>query len=538
MSCSNIGARKNRNIRDHLFVINAILNDVINDNEKKQIDVQIYDVEKCFDKLEYVNTANDFYNAGVQDDKFVLIANSKRSCNVAVKTPWGKTTRTTLKKIEMQGTVLAPLKCSVSIDSIGKESLENVHDVLYKYKKCISIPPLSLIDDIIAITVCSADSVKMNAMIETKIAGKQLSIGHKKCFQMHIGNQTTCCPFLHVNKKEMLTTKSEKYLGDILSSDAKIDINVQERYNKGIGLVNQIISILKEVSFGFYYFEMAFLFRSSMLVNGIMCSIEALYGLKSSHIEQLEQCDRMFMKKLFGSVSSTAVEAFYLEGGVLPLRFTIIARRLMFFWNILQKSDDELVKQVYLSQKLSPVKNDWCLQIKIDMEYCKIDLTEEEIKNMKKEKFKNLVNTNVREIGREYLLSLKSQHSKSSGLNDDFKCQKYLITEKLSVEEKQLLFSFRNRTYECKTNYKNKYGSDLSCFVCKAEDSQQHLLQCELASDVNTEGLEYSDIFSSIDKQVKIVKALKKITSTRNALLKKSSISGSQQVSVGGAASR
>ena len=28
MSCSNIGARRNRNIRDHLFVINGILNDV------------------------------------------------------------------------------------------------------------------------------------------------------------------------------------------------------------------------------------------------------------------------------------------------------------------------------------------------------------------------------------------------------------------------------------------------------------------------------------------------------------------------------
>ena len=37
MSCSNIGARKNRNIRDHLFVINGILNDVNNSkkNENK-----------------------------------------------------------------------------------------------------------------------------------------------------------------------------------------------------------------------------------------------------------------------------------------------------------------------------------------------------------------------------------------------------------------------------------------------------------------------------------------------------------------------
>ena len=29
MSCSNNGARKNRNIRDHLFVVNAVLNDAI-----------------------------------------------------------------------------------------------------------------------------------------------------------------------------------------------------------------------------------------------------------------------------------------------------------------------------------------------------------------------------------------------------------------------------------------------------------------------------------------------------------------------------
>ena len=30
MSDSNIGARQNRNIRDHLFIINGIINDIIN----------------------------------------------------------------------------------------------------------------------------------------------------------------------------------------------------------------------------------------------------------------------------------------------------------------------------------------------------------------------------------------------------------------------------------------------------------------------------------------------------------------------------
>ena len=191
MSCSNIGARKNRNIRDHLFVVNGILNDVMHNKNAKPIDIGIYDAEKCFDKLEYVNTANDLYKAGVQDDRFVLIANSNKNCNVAVKTPWGSVTeRTILNNIEMQGTVLAPLKCSISIDTIGKETLENKHGNLYKYKNCVSIPPLSLIDDIITVSECSTESVSMNAYIQAKIAGKQLKLGYDKCFQMHVGKQS------------------------------------------------------------------------------------------------------------------------------------------------------------------------------------------------------------------------------------------------------------------------------------------------------------------------------------------------------------
>ena len=50
MSPSNIGGRKNRNIRDHLFVINSILHD-FKQNKKENIDIEIYDVKKCFDKM-------------------------------------------------------------------------------------------------------------------------------------------------------------------------------------------------------------------------------------------------------------------------------------------------------------------------------------------------------------------------------------------------------------------------------------------------------------------------------------------------------
>ena len=212
-----------------------------------------------------------------------------------------------MSNIEMQGTVLAGLKCSISIDSIGKEFLENVHPVLYKYKNCTSIPPLSLIDDIITVSSCSSDSVRMNATIQAKIQGKQLELGHKKCFQMHFGKTSECCPILNVHTKTMLTTKSEKYLGEILSSNGRIENNILARYNKGVGIVNEILGMLKEVSFGFHYFSMAMLFRNSKLVSGMLCIIETVYGLTNAHIEQLEQCDRMLMRKVFNCVSSTAI---------------------------------------------------------------------------------------------------------------------------------------------------------------------------------------------------------------------------------------
>ena len=280
MSCSNNGGRKNRNICEHLFIVNGVINDVINNKNTKEVDIEIYDVAKCFDKLEYHNTANDFFKAGVQDDKFVVVANSNKKCDVAIKTPWGsKTKRTTFENLEMQGTVLAGLKCSISIDTLGKECLENDHDILYTYKNSVKTPPLSFVDDILGISECGAKSVKMNAYIEAKIEGKQLELGKTKCFQMHVGKNTSQCPKLSVHGREMQKTKKEKYLGDILSSSGRIDDNINERFKKGIGIINEIMSILKEVSFGYHYFEIGILFRNSKLINGIMCSIEALYGL-------------------------------------------------------------------------------------------------------------------------------------------------------------------------------------------------------------------------------------------------------------------
>ena len=193
-----------------------------------------------------------------------------------------------------------------------------------------------------------------------------------------------------------------------MTSNAKIDENILERYNKGVGIINKIMSTLKEASFGYHYFETGTLFRNSELINGILCSIESLYGLNMNHIETLEKCDRDFFRQLFKSGWATPIESFYLATNTLPIRHIIIGRRLMFLWCILQKSESELVPNFLSAQQMNPVKNDLCLQFDSDLKECGIAITMSETANMKQLKFRKIVNTQLRIVATEYLLTLKA----------------------------------------------------------------------------------------------------------------------------------
>ena len=399
-----------------------------------------------------------------------------------VKTPWGGITeRIVLKELEMQGTVLSNIKCSVQVNFLGKDCITE-NKAIYKYKDCISVPPLSMIDDVITVSNCGVNSIKTNAIVQAKVECKQLELGQKKCFNMHTGVKSKhMCPTLSVHGNIMQISDKQKYLGDILTTTNKITENIEARYKKGLGKVSEIMGILQEVSFGPHYFQMALLFRDSILINSMLCNSEALYGITNSHIEKLEQVDRIFFRKLFQVPNCTAIEAFYLETSSLPIRFILMGRRLLYYWDILHKNESELVKKVFYSQKKFAVKNDWVLQVQCDLNECKIDLSETEIFEMSKYSFKKLIKENIRILAADYLINQKEKHSKSDNLEYSKDMQVYLRNESLKPREKMLLFRLRNRLIDVKMNFKRKYNNDLQCRLCKKEEeSQIHLTQCKV----------------------------------------------------------
>ena len=166
MSDSNVGGRKGRNIRDNLFIINGVINYAI--KEQVEVDINLYDISKCFDAMWYQETMNDMWDVGIQDDKFALMAKMNKKCNIAVKTPAGISDRFIANEIEMQGTVVGPLKACVQVDTLGRDCYL-YGEGLFMYKGGVYLPPLSMCDDVASISHCGVESIKTNAIINAKI---------------------------------------------------------------------------------------------------------------------------------------------------------------------------------------------------------------------------------------------------------------------------------------------------------------------------------------------------------------------------------
>ena len=136
-----------------------------------------------------------------------------------------------------------------------------------------------MVDDLLCVSECGYKIAQLNAYINFKTNSKKLQFGPSKCKKIHVGKicEDFKCQPLKVDSWSEVEVKNEetakisiedcflgeeemeeksdgRYLGDILSNDGRNMKNVKSRVNKGI-------------PFGKYYFEVAMVLLSSLLLN-------------------------------------------------------------------------------------------------------------------------------------------------------------------------------------------------------------------------------------------------------------------------------
>ena len=521
MSFSNVGGRKQRNIRDNLFVLYAAINDVIN-GTGASFDIQGYDVVKCFDEMWFEETMNDLWDVKVQDDKFSLISKLDEKCKIVVKTPCGPTERFELERIVLQGSVFGPIKCAVQMDTLGRQALQTGFGI-FKYKGVIDVPALAMIDDVMGMASCGDASIELNAIINAKMETKKLRLSYDKCFKIHVCKKAKECPqVLKVHKKDIKNASQATYLGDVISENGKVDETVLQRTQKATGITNQISSILSSICLGSFHYDIALVLREAKFINSIMVNSESWHNVQMKHIQSLEKCDTDLLKTILNAHSKTATEAFFLELAIYPLRYTLSARRFMYLWHILSRDKNELIRKVYEAQKCNPNKGDWCQIIQEERQKYDLLLSDENISKMSQEKFRKLVKKKVHSHAVNYIHDLAGPHSKSEHIkNPKFERQAYFSDRRFSKFDVQLLFTLRTKMLNCKSNFQNQYNNNLACRICKeinTIENEDHILACPVLNDEVPE-VTFSDVYGCIDDQYKAVQIFKKVLRRRQPYL-------------------
>jgi len=523
---ANVGARKERNIRDNLFVLNAITNSVVNGNEKP-CEVGVYDIAKAFDSLWAQECINDMYDAGCRDDKLVLMHLQNQNAQIAVKTSSGVTSRETIHNVIMQGTVTGGLCCTTTTDKLAKHVYDH-KNLLYKYKGEVDVPPLLMIDDILTVSECGPTAVAMNATVNTFVETKKLTLKQNKCVAVHVGKKTKNCPDLKVHGEKMHKEESVKYLGDILHKNGKAKANIKERQLKAHAIVAEISAILSEIPLGKYRIQVGLQLRQAMFLNGVLFNSEVWPKLVATEITDLEKIDQRLLRTICKAHSKTPIEFLYLETGCMPLRYVISSRRIMYLYHILRREDKELVRRVFDAQKKSPTKGDFVELVTEDL--IKIEESEDSIKVLSKGELKKVVKTKMSEIVLLDLQDKQKNHSKIKNIQyKDLKLQEYMASPQMTNTMVETMVALRSSMVRgVKQNFVSSSVRTKCPLQCRdtIQDTQRHMLECpallarlSVAEEKESMSVKYDDIFSGLEDQAKVISILMRLLEIRDGIL-------------------
>ena len=190
----------------------------------------------------------------------------------------------------------------------------------------------------------------MNDFLNSRTNIVNLQFGTDKCKKMHVGKTQNkdICPDIYVDSWEeelgetvdgvkelkdkfcgkvlMEEVKEKKYLGDIISSDGKNETNITERTNRAIGIVNKIVTSLKERPYGRHQFKAYKIMREGLLIGGMLTNIESWINITKVNLEKLEHPDTALQKKLLSTEGNPCKAFMMLELGVIPVRFVVMQK--------------------------------------------------------------------------------------------------------------------------------------------------------------------------------------------------------------------
>ena len=155
------------------------------------------------------------------------------------------------------------------------------------------------------------------------------------------------------------------------------------------------------------------------------------------------------------------------------------------------------------------------------MNQLQINLSISEIKSMSEKKFKGIVRTKINSSAFEYLMKKRG----SKGIEicyTSLEMAEYLtpINNEITIEDKQNLYSIRNRMFEISSNFKSKTENKSLCY-CGESENMKHIYECEhLNKEKPT--VNYESVYNgNFKQQITVMRRFENNIETRKQLIEK-----------------
>ena len=235
-------------------------------------------------------------------------------------------------------------------------------------------------------------------------------------------------------KVKMIKVNQLKYLGFVISEDASNVPNISEKKKKSIGIIRSIMNTIKGL--GTYTIKNGVIYLNSLLRGSILYSAETYYNLSERNLRSLESIEEECIRKIFETGIGCPISLLYLETGHIPVRFQIQIMMLNFLKYILTQKKESLIFRFFQAQNSNPTKGDWILYIKKIMKTIDLNVTFNDISQMRNNTFKKTVETKVRKSALQYLQSKIKSKGKEIPYQNSLKFQEYLLPNNiLSLQE-------------------------------------------------------------------------------------------------------
>ena len=493
LSPSQGGGKKGSATRDHIFLLRSAIHTAI--KNKQPLYITFYDVQKAYDHADPQDMLYVAWDGGVRGKLWRLTKLLTTNLTARVNTRYGKTEKIHQEIGGKQGGKIMTYLFAKLMDTLA-EDMEKAPDLGIQIND-IDLKALEWVDDVVSFAESHSQQLKTLQFIDEFAVKHKLKWGPEKCKVMIVGNKEKNNSETKWQLGSETITSAERYtyLGDIITPDGLNKENIEnrkirlQRATRRV-LANSQIEIMKRIET-----KTLLQLHEAITIPSILINCES-WTLSKTDRNSLDKLEIWAFKKLLGLPITTPTAAVMFESRAPYTSIRVINRQLMYLHTLLRRDEQDWYKKNLLSITRDGVG--WGKYIPQILKECDITLSFDEIKNKKKNEWRQIVNKAMMQLNHQKLLSACKEKNKMKTktmhiaklLEDDNYLQNHYqnVIFDLPRHSVRTIIMARYGMLDCANNYKVKYGTKI-CTTCNVIDNESHRINdCRKWKDINLFG--------------------------------------------------